>query len=264
MCDPAIERLAPDAQADLCLVAIRREQIAEVLPDLAAASSVSRFVFMVNHANGSQEMFKALGHERVVLAFPGAAGSIAGGVVRYTEVSEQPTAVESNARDVVSVFQESGFKVTRVADMDAWLRRHAVFVTAVAGALYEAGGDARRLAANKEGVVMFILAVREGWSALDRRGVKPAPLALRAILCWVPLPYAVGYWRRLLGSPQGGSFISLVIRDMPRRKWLPLRLTSERFWMMCPRRASTGFTVRSIELSSPAIRDLQADHSRRT
>ena len=77
--------------------------------------------------------------------------------------------------------------------MDAWLRRHAVFVTAIAGALYEAGGDARRLAANAEGVGTFILAVREGWSALDRRGVKSAPLALRTIFCWAPLPYAVGY-----------------------------------------------------------------------
>ena len=175
---------------------------------MAAASSVGRFFFMVNHANGSQEMFKALGRERVVLAFPGAAGSIEGGVVRYTEVSEQPTAVESNARDVVSLFQESGFRVTCIADMDAWLRRHAVFVTAVAGALYEAGGDAGRLAANKEGAGMFILAVREGWSALDRRDVKPAPLALRAILCWVPLPYAVGYWRRFLGSPEGSLYRS--------------------------------------------------------
>jgi hypothetical protein len=37
----------------------------------------------------------------------------------------------------------------------------------------------------------------------DRRGVKSAPLALRTIFCWAPLPYAVGYWRRLLGSARG-------------------------------------------------------------
>src|SRR6202042_3715612 len=119
--------------------------------------------------------FGALGRTRVVLAFPGAAGSVDGGVVRYAEVREQPTAVESNARDIASLFQKAGFRVAPTADMDAWLRRHAVFVTAVAGALYEAGGDAGRLAATRESV--RILAVREGWSALDRRGVKLAPLA---------------------------------------------------------------------------------------
>jgi len=47
-------------------------------------------------------------------------------------------------------------------DMDAWLRRHA----AVAGALYEQGGDVGRLAANSESVGRFIEAVRR----LDRAG----------------------------------------------------------------------------------------------
>ena len=49
---PIIERLSPGVQADVCLVAVRREQISEVLPDLTAASSIRRVVFMVNHANG--------------------------------------------------------------------------------------------------------------------------------------------------------------------------------------------------------------------
>ena len=135
---------------------------------------------------------------------------------RYIELSEQPTAVEAHARDAISLFRGAGFRVARVGDMDAWLRRHAVFVTAIAGALYEAGGDARRLAANAEGVATFILAVREGWSALDRRGVKSAPLALRTIFCWTPLPYAVGYWRRLLGSARREFYFARHARHAPK------------------------------------------------
>ncbi len=243
---PIIEQLPSDAHADLCLVAIRREQIAQALPDLVAASAIGRIAFMVNHANGSEELFSALGRARVVLAFPGAAGSVDGGVVRYCEVREQRTAVERNARDFISLFREADFRVTPVADMDAWLRRHAVFVTTVAGALYEAGGDARRLAANPEAIATFILAVREGWSALDRQGVTSAPLVLRAIFCWVPLKYAVSYWRRLLGSARGSS-ISRVMRDTPRQKWRRWQLTFVSFSMMCPPLVSTGFTVLSTE-----------------
>jgi 2-dehydropantoate 2-reductase len=213
---PITERLTREMHADLCLVAVRREQINEVLPDLMTASAISRIVFMVNHANGSEQMFKALGRARVVLAFPGAAGSVEGGVDRYIELSEQPTAVEAHARDAISLFRGAGFRVARVRDMDAWLRRHAVFVTAIAGALYEAGGDARRLAVNAEGVATFILAVREGWSALDRRGVNSAPLALRAIFCWAPLPYAVAYWRRLLGSARGEFYFARHARHAPK------------------------------------------------
>jgi 2-dehydropantoate 2-reductase len=212
---PITERLAPGAAADVCLVTVRREQIKEVLPDLAAAPAIRRIVFMVNHANGSESLFKALNRERVVLAFPGAAGSIEGGVDRYIEINQQPTVVEACAPDVVSLFRGAGFRVARVLDMDAWLRRHAVFVTAVAGALYEAAGDARRLASSREAVGTFIEAVREGWSALDRRRIKPASVALRAIICWVPRPLAIAYWRHLLGSQRGEFYFARHVRHAP-------------------------------------------------
>jgi hypothetical protein len=64
---PVLERLASDTQADLCFVLVRREQIEEVLADLRAASLIKRIVFMVNHANGSEDLYAALGRNRVVL-----------------------------------------------------------------------------------------------------------------------------------------------------------------------------------------------------
>lgn len=212
---PVAEQLEPDIHADLCLVAVRREQITSVLPILAAAASIARIVFMVNHANGSEELVRVLGRKRVVLAFPGAAGSIEAGVDRYVEVDEQATVVEANALDVILMFKGAGFRVTPVKDMDAWLRRHAVFVTAAAGAIYEAGGDARSLAANRKHVGDFILAVREGWSALDRRGVEPAPLALRTIFSWIPLAFSTVYWQRLLGSTRGEFYFARHARHAP-------------------------------------------------
>ena len=114
-----------------------------------------------------------------------------GGVDRFIEVSEQPTVIESSALEIAAVVRDAGFRVDLVRDVDSWLRRHAVFVTAVCGALYQVDCDAVRLAANPLLVLCFVLAVREGWTALDRLGVAPAPLALRTIFCWVPLPMAV-------------------------------------------------------------------------
>jgi glycerol-3-phosphate dehydrogenase len=61
---PITGRLTREMHADLCLVAVRREQINEVLPDLMTASAIGRIVFMVNHANGSEQIFKALGRAR--------------------------------------------------------------------------------------------------------------------------------------------------------------------------------------------------------
>jgi hypothetical protein len=75
--------------------------------------------------------------------------------------------------------------------------------------------DSQLLALDRERVSTFILAVHEGWSALDRRGVKSAFLALRTIFCWPPLPYAIGYWRRLFGSVRGELYFARHVRHAP-------------------------------------------------
>jgi hypothetical protein len=100
-------------------------------------------------------------------------------------------------------------------DIDAWLKRHVVFVTAICGALYGVDCGAERLAEDPGSVRDFILAVREGWGALDRRDIAPAPLALRAIMCWVPLALSVGYWQRLLRSARGELYFARHARHAP-------------------------------------------------
>jgi len=209
---PVIEHVSADTTADLCLLTVRREQIEEELPTLAAATGIMRCLILVNHANGSEPIFKALGRRRVVLGFPGAAGGMEGGVDRYIEVSEQPTVIESSAPEIAAVVRNAGFRVGLIRDMDSWLRRHAVFVTAICGALYQVDCDAVRLAANPLLVRRIVLAVREGWTALDRLGVAPSPFALRTIFCWVPLPMAVNYWRSLLRSARGELYFALHAR----------------------------------------------------
>lgn len=212
---PVLETVDRDLQADYCLVTVRREQIDEVLPSLAAAQGIARIVFMVNHAHGSDALFAALGRSRVVLGFPGAAGGIENGVDRYVEVAEQPTVIEAGAPQVAAILRGAGFKVALVNDMDSWLRRHAVFVTAMCGALYKMECDAARLSADTGMVRAFILAVREGWALLDQRRIAPAPLALRAIFLWVPLPFAIRYWRSLLASPRGEYYFARHARHAP-------------------------------------------------
>lgn len=86
---------------------------------------------MVNHANGSDHLFAALGRERVVLGFPSAAGGIENGVDVYVDVAEQPATLEHTALDIAAILRNAGFHVQLVIDMDSWLKRHAVFVTAI-------------------------------------------------------------------------------------------------------------------------------------
>jgi len=212
---PVMERLASDCSADFCLVTVRREQIAAVLPDLARATSIRRIVFLANHANGSENIFALLGRSRTVIAFPGIAGSKESGIVRYVEIPQQATSLESTAPDIAWLFRQAGFRVDEVENMDAWLRRHAVFITAIVGSLYGHGCDAARLARNREQVRQFILAVREGWAALDAREEPAAPLALRAIICWIPLRFSVTYWCKVLASSRGDLYFADHARHAP-------------------------------------------------
>ena len=132
---PILERLPLDLAADVCLVTVRREQIEAVLPALAAATQIPRIVFLVNHANGSEALVASLGRSLVVLAFPGIAGEREGGIVRYIDIPQQRTVVDRSAPDILALFREAGIAAQPVRDMDAWLQRHAVFITAIAGSL---------------------------------------------------------------------------------------------------------------------------------
>lgn len=205
---PVADTLAQSPPADLCLITVRREQLDSVLSAVAAAPHVKRIVVMVNHACGSDKLFAGFKRERIVLGFPGTAGGIESGVDRYLDIRQQPTVIDASSRDIAQVLRDAGFRVSLVHDVDSWLRRHAVFVTAVSGALYEVDGDARRLAADPARVRRMIGAIREAWAAMDRLGIAKPPLALRAIFQWVPLAFAVLYWRRLFASPKGELYFA--------------------------------------------------------
>ena len=208
-----VERLEPGDSVDFCFVMVRREQIDSVLPGLKAATSIRRIIFMVNHANGSEGLFEGLGRDRVVLGFPSIAGSINNGVVEYIVVAEQPTVLESTALDVAGCIRSAGLRVKMVTDMDSWLKRHAVFVTAVGGALCRKDCDAGLLSHDRQLVRSLILAIREGWSALDQCDVAPADILLRSIFCWIPLPLAVTYWCRLFDSRRGEYYFARHMRN---------------------------------------------------
>ncbi len=204
-----VDRLEPADRYDMCMVTVRRERLEAIMPTLAA-SAVPLIAFMHNHADGSESLARRIGSERMVIAFPGAGGAIgADGVVRYALIAEQPTMIgmlpefDSRPRAFRDVLRRSGLRVSLVRDLDAWLRRHAVMVGALTGALWLCGCDSAALVRSRDGIPDFIRAVREGFRALDAVHVAPAPIALRAIFNWVPLAFSIAYWRRYIAGPRG-------------------------------------------------------------
>ena len=145
----ATERLAPEDRYDVALITVRRDQLASVIPALQANRSIPTMLFMLNNPVGSSDPARALGQGRVLLGFPGAGGMLDGQVVRYSLISQQPTTLgevngrsSERARGLAGALKAAGFRTTISGDMDAWLKAHAFFVTAVSGAIYRPAATA--------------------------------------------------------------------------------------------------------------------------
>jgi 2-dehydropantoate 2-reductase len=201
------ERLGPDDQYDIALIAVRRDQVASIVPELTANNRIPTLILMLNNPTGSSDLAQALGRDRVLLGFPGAGGTRDGHLVRYAMIAQQPTTLGEfdgkrtpRLRRLVETFRQCGFPTTTSRDMDAWLKAHAFFVTAVSGAIYIAGGDCRRLSEDKATVALMAKGVREGYSAVRALGLSVAPFALKVLFTWLPPTFAIYYWRNFFAS----------------------------------------------------------------
>src|SRR3984885_9354978 len=158
-----VDQLFPCDEYDLAMVPVRREQIGDVLPALSAARGIRSVLFMHNHAGGSGQLVAAVGRERVLLGFAGASGSRQGNVVKYLLIPQQPTTLGEiegppapRIWEIAAMLKESGFNVALSQNMDAWLKTHAVFVTAVWGGFFLPGVNIFDLARSSETMVLFV------------------------------------------------------------------------------------------------------------
>ncbi len=201
---PLIERLSPTDRYDCVLVPLPKHRVSEVLPILAANDRTPHVVFFGNNAAGPGEMIRALGRERVLLGFPGAAAVMHGDILRYviTSAREQATTIGevSGARSprvvaIADAISEAGFPVSISSNMDAWLKTHVAEVLPTLCALYRAGGDPTRLTRDDATMRLMVRSIREGYRVLRANGVPITPRNHR-VFEWVPKALLLGVMRR--------------------------------------------------------------------
>jgi 2-dehydropantoate 2-reductase len=195
--------LRPDDAYDIALITVRLDQLESVMPALQSNPRIPTIVFMLNNPSGSADLITALGKARVILGFPGAGGTREAGVVRYAIISQQPTTIgefdgTKTARllNLVKTFRAAGLQTRIESNMDAWLKTHAFFVTAVCGAIYLAGGDCRKLSRDDATLELMVEAIIEGFAAVRALGLPVTPFALKVLFRWLPTIFVVMYWRK--------------------------------------------------------------------
>jgi 2-dehydropantoate 2-reductase len=201
------ERIAVDDQYDLALVTIRRDQLAGAVPELKESRSIPNLLFMLNNPTGAESLTEELGQDRVLLGFPGAGGTRDRHVIHYILIPQQPTTLgemdgqsSSRLHEIEIALKTSGFPTKISHHMDAWLKAHAFFVTAVSGAIYLAGGDCRRLSKEDALLALMTNGIREGFSTVRALGLTLEPLSLRVLFTWMPKSFAISYWRKFFGA----------------------------------------------------------------
>ncbi|NUP62499.1 MAG: ketopantoate reductase family protein [Nonomuraea sp.] len=208
---PAVRRIPvpvvehPDSGYDLITVFVRTHQVEAVLESLAGLEG--DVLFLHNWAAGAQPLGAVIGHERVLLGFPTAAGTMDGDVVRYRKttfmtrrvampIGEPDGRTTPRLERIVETFRAAGINAKAEPHMDAWLKTHAAFEVPLGQAVHVAGGPVE-LAADPDTVRGMLHLVRQNLAAMATPPVPRAFAALRTL----PQGLLVTALRRFLKSP---------------------------------------------------------------
>ena len=186
---------------------MRKNSGLKVLPMLAKNKKVPTFLFLMNNASGPQAFEDALGKERVVMGFPGAAGYRDGHMVVH--MNGEP----GRNMDIV-MGGGNGSSTPRIEDlaeelrkglyvgvtiepfMDAWSKYHvALLFPSLAPAFYLCGNDRLRMSRTRDALVLAWRAIGEGFSVLRKTGYPVTPKYLKRFQ-YIPEPLALYYFEK--------------------------------------------------------------------
>ncbi|MFD4700474.1 ketopantoate reductase family protein [Streptomyces niveus] len=200
---PVVEH--PAGGYDLTAVFVRTHQVDAVLESLAGLEG--DVLFLLNWAAGAEPLGAAIGHERVLLGFGTAGGTMEGDVVRYrapnfltrrvaTPIGEPGGRTTPRLERIVREFRTAGINAKAEPRMDAWLKTHAAFEVPLGQAVHTAGGP-EALAEDPDAVRGMLRLMRQNLAALPTPPVPRGFAALRTL----PEGLLVATLRRFLRSP---------------------------------------------------------------
>lgn len=219
---PAIAALEPEDVYDLVVVLLRKNQVADALPALAANKSPT-ILFLGNNVAGPEAYISAVGRGRVMLGFALAGGERKNHVVRYATGSggarlvlgELDGTASPRAQQIAAAFFHGGIEAEISPNIDAWLKTHWALVGPLACAVYASRGDMRRLARTRDARILIVRAIREGLRVVRALDYPVLPAGMRLIEI-VPETVLIVFLSRLLATEKAELVIAshaLAARD---------------------------------------------------
>lgn len=231
-----LARTAAERTYQLVIVAVQAEQLPSTFPILRTLKGSPHIIFFGNNPSGHSLIPRNLPGD-YELAFPGVAGSVKNGGVRYVHVSQQPTTFQISdnivSKTVQTILESRGFPIERTANMDGWLAYHAVFIACMLTALQIVANDSGALGRNRKLLRLLCRAVEEGFAALRSQDVGGVPRALSILHLPILRPVAVHYWGKIMRSGRGELYFAAHARHAPEevealRQWTLSRIDPSR------------------------------------
>ena len=175
-----IDELQPEAGYDLIIVSVRAQQLAAVLPTLAAGAGQADILFFGNNWWGDERIRQHLATDRYFFGFSRLVGGWRTGnqvdcIIFNTPgletlLGEKYGQLTPRLQNLVEAFKQAHLKPVVRKEILGWLAVHYVeFLGAIGGILK--AGSVKAFAADGAIVTQAILATREGFQVCQARGI---------------------------------------------------------------------------------------------
>lgn len=205
-----VESLGPLESYDLIVVLMGKHYLPGVLPALAANQACPHVLFMGNNAAGPDELAAAVGKERLLLGFFGAAGKIDDDIAYYATQIGKTSArmilgdpydgITLQMEAIAKELEASGFPVERTENINAYLKTHVAAILPVGCAYYLAGRSLDQLAATPDAQVVMLRGMREAMAVLRKLNIPIIP-AQSNLIMRLPEPLMMAVMHKRLTAP---------------------------------------------------------------
>jgi len=168
------------------LVSVNSDQLADLLPTLAAKSGSATIVFLQNMRLGDDELIqKHLDSARYVIAYPFKAGGgraenvidtvIFGMSLANTVIGEVDGKTSTRVKTLHQMLQKADMNPKIIPDIIPYIRTHYVWAACCVAAYIKSGNYERF--SQDDVIKESYLAMREGWQICARQGFNPRKVA---------------------------------------------------------------------------------------
>jgi len=208
------DKLNPEDEYDIILVIMQRQQISSILPIISKNKKSPTVIFLGNNVNGAEEYLQYIDKEKILLGFGGPGGYREEGVVVIAYIDkaimyfgELDGNKSRRVEEITDVFEKSGIKIEVHENIDAWLKTHMAFISALAMASYAARKRGHQYGEDDELIKMSVIAMIENFRALKELGIPIIPKKFK-LLRYMPKSSLVKKIKNLINSEFGRIALS--------------------------------------------------------